>query len=122
MEVIVIDNRSKKEKVRDFMVAAKVKVKALGKKVWENKEIVIPAVIATVGGVNNLSGKLNRRKWLREQELRRTRSFYDRSAQCYWETKRPISTKERIEIVRRHREGESYDVILKSMGLLKRAR
>lgn len=55
----------------------------------------------------------------RETKLRNS-MIYDRSLGMYWETKRPLTTNQRLVIETRHKGGEPYGKILSDMRLLKR--
>ena len=55
----------------------------------------------------------------RESKLRNS-MIYDRSLGMYWETKRPLTTNQRLVIETRHKGGEPYGKILSDMRLLKR--
>lgn len=46
------------------------------------------------------------------------RTFYDRSINAYYVTRKVPTTKQKAIIAKRKRNGETYDVILKSLGLL----
>lgn len=50
----------------------------------------------------------------------RESTIYDRSLGMYWETKRPLTTNQRLIIESRHKAGESYGSILSDMKLLKK--
>jgi hypothetical protein len=53
------------------------------------------------------------------QELKaKERTFYDRSINAYYITRKVPTTKQKAIIAQRKRNGETYDVILKSLGLL----
>lgn len=55
---------------------------------------------------------------IRKELNAKERTFYDRSINAYYVTKKVPTTKQKTIIARRKRNGESYDVILKSLGLL----
>lgn len=55
----------------------------------------------------------------RENRLRNS-MIYDRSLGMYWQTKRPLTTNQRLVIESRHKAGESYGSILSDMKVLKR--
>ena len=55
----------------------------------------------------------------RENRLRNS-MIYDRSLGMYWETKKPLTTNQRLTIESRHNAGESYGAILNDMKVLKR--
>lgn len=55
----------------------------------------------------------------REAKLRNS-MIYDRSLGMYWETKKPLTTNQRLTIEARHKAGEPYGQILRDMKVLKR--
>lgn len=122
MEYVVIDERSFKEKASDAARTVKEKAGSCAKFLWENRRATISAAMLGATAVTSLVGKINRHKELRESEIRHTKSFYDRSMGCYWETKRPLKTDEMLELEQRRSAGENYGQILRDMGLLKRVR
>lgn len=122
MEIIVIDNRSFKQKVRDGMHTVGEKAKKVLQVAMDNPEITISVGLTVVCAVSTLVSKVNKAHEIHENELRRTSSFYDRSLNCYWQTKRPLTADEMLEVEARKAAGESIGHILKSMGLLKKVR
>lgn len=122
MDVVVVDERTFKQKVKDFCEDGKRKVTKAAKDAWEHKEVVIPAIVTSAGAVGGLIKSINKHQQMKEEKLRRTRSFYDHSAGCYWETKRSLTTSEMLDVERRKKNGETYGEIFKSMGVLKRIR
>lgn len=55
---------------------------------------------------------------IRQELSAKERTFYDRSINAYYVTRKVPTTKQKAIIARRKRNGETYDVILKSLGLL----
>jgi len=55
-----------------------------------------------------------------KKDFNRSRMIYDPSMGFYWETKRSLSSNQKLMIEERHRNGESYGKILKDMNLLKK--
>lgn len=55
----------------------------------------------------------------REVKLRNS-MIYDRSLGMYWQTKRPLTANQRLQIESRHKAGEPYGKILSEMKILKR--
>lgn len=55
----------------------------------------------------------------RENRLRNS-MIYDRSLGMYWETRKPLTTNQRLTIESRHKAGEPYGQILSDMKILKR--
>lgn len=122
MEIITVDTRSFKEKARDFGHAVWSKTKAVGKAIVDNPELSIGAAVAIASVMGTLISKVNKAHEMHETELRRTSSFYDRSLNCYWQTKRPLNTNEMLEVEARKAAGENIGQILMSMNLLKKVR
>lgn len=60
----------------------------------------------------------NRIRRINKEQSAKERTFYDRSINAYYHTKKAPSTKQKAKIAERKRNGETYDVILKDMGLL----
>ena len=125
MEVIVIDQRSFKEKVSDAYFHGKQAVKKRASQFCSfycrNYKYTIPITIYGIHATSSLIGRINRHAQIREEEIRRTQSFYERreGLNCYYTTKRPVTALELEEIERRRINGELYGNILRDMGLLK---
>lgn len=115
----VKDCRTKKQKFTDFVEKTKrgVKEKAVKVGYWmvDNKEFVAVAAPAIVG-LTRFAWKKTR---LKEEKNLKTKFVYDRSGGSYWELRRPLSTRERLELDRRRKHGESTGDILSSMRVLK---
>lgn len=60
----------------------------------------------------------NRIRRINKEQEAKERTFYDRSINAYYHTRKAPSTKQKAKIAERKRNGETYDVILKDMGLL----
>ena len=56
----------------------------------------------------------------RREDYHRNRQQYDRSADVWYDLKRPMTNTEKIEFAQRRRKGESVLDILKDMKLIKR--
>lgn len=77
--------------------------------------IAVPYIVSIAGD----EYRSHRKKVRINQELSaKERTFYDRSINAYYVTKKVPTTKQKAIIARRKRNGETYDVILKSLGLL----
>ena len=81
----------------------------------ENKEIVVPLVVA---GATVSKKALNNRKQ-HDEEVDKLTRFYDNRMGRYTRVKRIPKSYEEAEIERRYRNGESYREILTDMGLAK---
>lgn len=121
-EFVTVDDRDWKQKLKDKWEDGKRKTKEAAEKLWENREVAIPVAIAALTAVSSMIKGHNRRKELEEAEIRRERAFYDRSLGVYWETRRPLTTNEMLEVEERKKAGESIGAILDDMGLLKKRR
>lgn len=77
--------------------------------------IAIPYVLRIAGDEYRSHRKDVR---IRQELSAKERTFYDRSINAYYVTKKVPTTKQKTIIARRKRNGETYDVILKSLGLL----
>lgn len=55
----------------------------------------------------------------REVKLRNS-MIYDRSLGMYWQTRKPLTANQRLQIEARHKAGEPYGKILSEMKVLKR--
>ena len=104
--------------------AAKKKAEELWRRtkefVSDNKEWVlavgVPTAVAAVGGVcRHISKQHN------NNETRRLKDnyIYDNRHGMYFETKRKMTTNERLEYARRRDEGEGVESILRDMRILK---
>lgn len=121
-EFVTVDDRAKTQKVKDWLEDKKRKAKVIVEMYWENRDTTIPATVGVLAIAAKLGKQHNRNKELEEAETRRERAFYDRSLGVYWETRRPLTTAEMLEVEDRKKHGESIGAILDDMGLLKRKR
>lgn len=71
---------------------------------------------AAVGGINSLAGKVMKR----HDEKVRDREYYDPQTWNWVQTKRKLTSREKVELSQRRNNGESVTQILDSMRLLKR--
>ena len=71
-----------------------------------------------VKGTINEVRHQSRMRRINDEQAAKERTFYDRSINAYYHTRRTPSTKQKAKIAERKRNGETYDVILKDMGLL----
>lgn len=73
-------------------------------------------ILSIVAGINHDMIKYERLK----QDKKRERMIYDPVLGDYWELKKPLSNKEKLEFEQRLSEGEMRGEILKDMRKLKR--
>lgn len=71
---------------------------------------------AVVGGVNKFASKVVKR----HDEKIREKEYYDPQTWNWVQTKRKLTSKEKVELSQRRNNGESVTQILDSMRLLKR--
>ena len=99
---------------------AKAKCKFIAAKNWceENKELVIAAVPALIGGFFEIVKIANKAEARGEEKELKELYIYDRSMGHYWKLRRRLTNSEYREIERRRSEGESMGEILESMRVL----
>lgn len=78
--------------------------------------IMVPLGIAAVRGVKNTISPPKTAAQIERERVDKT--YYDRRTNIYWTLKRPMKTWEKEELVRRQREGEYTEEILKSFRIL----
>lgn len=121
-EFVTVDNRTWKEKAKDAWETGKRKTKEVMDKAWENRETVVPVLLGVLTIGAGVMKNATKYKELEEAETRRERAFYDRSLGVYWETRRPLTTQELLEVEERKAGGENIGAILEDMRLLKKKR
>lgn len=84
--------------------------------VSENKEALFTAGTIIAGCVAFFKG--NKTQAERERE-RIDSTYYDPQTGAHWRLKRGLNNRERMELVRRRREGEFTEDILDDMGVLR---
>lgn len=125
-EYVVIDDRSKEEKLKDKLNEAKEKVsEKAGEAINWTKEnwqavlagaaVAIPLATSAVKLVKSLKGSA-----ADKHEERMKNCYYDPSTGLHWDLKRMLSNSERIELMQRKRDGEYTEDILMDMKLLKK--
>lgn len=125
-EYVVIDDRSKEEKLKDKLNEAKEKVSEKASEAinwtkdnWQavlaGAAVAIPLATSAVKLVKSLKGSAADR-----HEDRMKNCYYDPSTGLHWDLKRMLSNSERIELMQRKRDGEYTEDILMDMKLLKR--
>lgn len=125
-EYVVIDDRSKEEKLKDKLNEAKEKVSEKASEAinwtkdnWQavlaGAAVAIPLATSAVKLVKSLKGSAADR-----HEDRMKNCYYDPSTGLHWDLKRMLSNSERIELMQRKRDGEYTEDILMDMKLLKK--
>ena len=125
-EYVVVDDRTKEEKLKDKLNEAKVKVSEKAseainwtKENWQavlaGAAVAIPLATSAVKLVKSLKGSA-----ADKHEERMKNCYYDPSTGLHWDLKRMLSNSERIELMKRKRDGEYTEDILMDMNLLKK--
>lgn len=125
-EYVVVDDRTKEEKLKDKLNEAKEKVSEKAgeainwtKNNWQavlaGAAVAIPLATSAVKLVKSLKGSA-----LDRHEERMKNCYYDPSTGLHWDLKRMLSNSERIELMQRKRDGEYTEDILMDMKLLKK--
>lgn len=125
-EYVVIDDRSKEEKLKDKLNEAKEKVSEKAgeainwtKNNWQavlaGAAVAIPLATSAVKLVKSLKGSA-----ADKHEERMKNCYYDPSTGLHWDLKRMLNNSERIELMQRKRDGEYTEDILMDMKLLKK--
>lgn len=115
-----IDNRTFKEKCKDFKGRCKAKWEDFKWFCYENKEMVAAVLIVLIPALSKTVSSGARAYAEHREDVRRQTDYYDPRTSEHWFTKRPLSTNEKLELERRYNNGESKGDILDSMRLLKR--
>lgn len=115
-----IDNRTFKEKWTQFK--AKVKAKWEDVKWWcaGNKELVVAVLVVLIPALAKTANGAARAYAEHKEDERRQKDIFDPRTGDHWFTKRPLTSKEKLELERRYDNGERKGQILDDMGLLKR--
>ena len=117
-QVVNEDGKVVNMKWQEFKWKAKQKFDAAKEWCKQNKELVVAAVPALIGGafeIIKIASKADARE--EEKELKEL-YIYDRSMGHYWKLRRRLTNSEYREIERRKAEGESMGEILESMRVL----
>lgn len=109
----------KKKKIKDLYEKAKIKAKAVGQWVADNKEIVIVAVPAGVAIIKLAYNGVNKAIQHHDERVLKDKRIYDRSIGRYLTLRRPLTSSEQLELTRRKENGENTAWILDDMGLLR---
>ena len=125
-EYVVVDDRTKEEKLKDKLNEAKEKVSEKASEAinwtkdnWQavlaGAAVAIPLATSAVKLVKSLKGSA-----ADKHEERMKNCYYDPSTGLHWDLKRMLSNSERIELMKRKRDGEYTEDILMDMKLLKK--
>ena len=125
-EYVVVDDRTKEEKLKDKLNEAKEKVSEKASEAinwtkdnWQavlaGAAVAIPLATSAVKLVKSLKGSA-----ADKHEERMKNCYYDPSTGLHWDLKRMLSNSERIELMQRKRDGEYTEDILMDMKLLKK--
>lgn len=113
-----VDERTFKEKMNAFVEKGKDKVRDAAKFIKDNPASVSVICAGIVGGSRIISKTISAYSAKKQMDLQ-MRRIYDRSLGRYIELRRPLTTKEAIELEARRMNGEKMTMILDSMGLVK---
>jgi len=118
-----MDKEAMKHEIEARVAAGKVKAQELKYKAmdyWDrNKVEILAAAPLVYGGIKAVCRTANRAIEAKELKDHRDRHIYDRSTGQYYETRRKLTSNERLELERRLADGEKKGAILRSMGLLR---
>lgn len=110
-----VDERSFKEKWNAFKWNTKEKINNAIQYCVDNPQVAVGVVTGLAFiGKKAIKG-LEQNREIKITECR----HYDRRADEYYYSKRPLKASEKLRLEREYREGRSKGEILKSMGLLK---
>ena len=113
-----VDERTFKEKMNAFVEKGKDKVRD-GCRFIKDNPASVPIICAGIAGGSKIISKSISAYSTKKQMDLQMRRIYDRSLGRYIELKRPLSTREAIELEARRMNGENITMILDSMGLVK---
>jgi len=118
-----MDKEAIKREIELKKLAAKYKLQEAKCKAvdfWnKNKAEIIVVAPLVYGGVKAVTKTANHAIDAKRERDHRDRHIYDRSTGQYYETRRKLTTNERLELERRLANGEKKGAILRSMGLLR---
>lgn len=118
-KVVTIDDFSKEQRKRARKARRKQKVEECKKFVVENKEVVVPIIVAGITGITTIVKKASKMIQLRQDTNHRNKEIYDHSTGTYWQLRKKITNNQREQLERRKLNGEKTGQILRSMNLLK---
>ena len=108
----------KKRQAREFLEKAKDKVVDAGK--WCVSNPGKTAALSTAAiGVAKQAGSMRRHHKNRKDDKQRQLQHWDPNHGVYYDLKKPLTSHEKVELSRRHDNGEPIYDILRSFGKLK---
>jgi hypothetical protein len=117
-----IDNRSFKEKVTDSFRRGvdwtKQKAENIGTVIKDHPQETLAVVCILGPGLLKCANSAIRYRQQQAQLRYDECDYYDNRTAEHWYTKRPLTTREKLELERRYQNGESKGSILKSKGLI----
>lgn len=108
-----------KEELKRKVKAAKDKAIEEAKKGVEWVKDHPVEAVGALAAVATVTTKVSRYLSVKAEDRRRLVDFYDKRLGTHAIAKRPLTTKEALEVERRYLNKESYKSILNSMGLLR---
>jgi ABC-type nitrate/sulfonate/bicarbonate transport system substrate-binding protein len=84
----------------------------------DNPEKAIPIGVAVGGGIAKGAKTISRHAKLKEERELKDLYIYDRSTGFYWKLKKPLTSRQQMEINLRKTNGEKLGDILNSMRVL----
>ena len=123
INIEVVGNEGKKPSFKDNLKRFGQDIKRKAENVWdwckENKEdlvYLLPVAIAVAGIIKKFIPVPTK---VDVERKRIDHTYYDPSTGCHWELKRKLKNDERMELVRRKRDGEFAEDILDELGVLR---
>ena len=104
-----VDFEEKKRKAKEGLCT-------FGKVLWENKGTIAGAIIIGTGAAKTLNKVAND---AHERKLR-DRSTYDNRTSTWYETKKPLTNRQKLEVQDLMKSGMTKGEALRELGLLKR--
>lgn len=117
-EFVTVDDRTKTQRVKDWLEEMKKKITNAAKVYWDNRDTTLPATGVILLGLAKMKQQSNRRREFEAEQDRRDRTIYDPSVRKNFRIKRPLTVDELLEIECRNGDGEPIGMILDDMGLL----
>lgn len=113
-------NEEQRERLNNFKTRVKYRTGQAIAWTVDHAEIVVPIVLAAIPAGAKIIHSTNRARAEAIEQKRRDVDWYDPVAGEHVITKRKLTPKEKCEVARRRREGETVTEILYDMGLIKR--
>jgi len=117
-----VDDRSIKEKLKDFFNRRKLKwqtrTEKLSKWCSDHSDGLLLLAIVSLPGLLKLGNTAIASRKESKVDRRRQCDIYDRRSDIHWTIKKPLNAREKLEFERRYANGESTGDILHSMHKL----